>query len=58
MAEKVATETFLTAQESDGNWPTFRYPTKDDFSASKEVSKAELTAEFVMELTEIVRGLA
>jgi hypothetical protein len=58
LAERVANETFLTAQEADGSWPTFRYPTRDDFSTSIEVSKAELTAEFVFELMEIARSLA
>ena len=58
LAEKVANETFLATQEADGSWPTFHYPTKDDHSAFIEVSMAELTAEYVFELTEIVRGLS
>ena len=58
LAERVADETFLATQEADGSWPTFRYPTRDDLSTSIEISKAELTAEFVFELTEIARSLA
>lgn len=58
MAERVAKETFMAAQEADGSWPVFRFPTRDDHSTGVEVNKAELTAEFVFELVEIVRGLA
>lgn len=58
LAERVACETFLTTQEADGSWPTFHYPTRDDHSTFIEVSKAELTAEYVFELMEIVRCLA
>ncbi|MFH1007686.1 MAG: hypothetical protein V1800_09315 [Candidatus Latescibacterota bacterium] len=58
MAEQVASQTLLAAQEADGGWSTFHYPTRDDSGTSIEISRAELTAEFVFELTEIARSLA